>query len=165
MSPANLGVSIPYPNIALHAVMKKNGVDALLMNLSLNDTETVNDADDIEILELVLLPPDFDKDAPQAPCIREIFDALNKCAELHPDPYDGEEGEPDLTAPGATGWITADNMDEYLDENGNFVGTVIGGEELGPGAGTVRQRDGEDEEEAGGLNGVNGHEEKYQRTG
>lgn len=164
MSPAKVGVSIPWPKIALHAVMKKNGIDALLMNLSLNDPETVNSTDDIDVLELVLLPPQFDGENPNPSCIRDIFHAMNTCAELHPDAFEDGDAEPDITAPGASGWITADNMDEYLDEDGNFVGTVIGGEELGPGAGTVRPREGE-EEDGNDVNGVNGHEDKYQRTG
>lgn len=165
-APNPTGVTIPYPSIALHGVTKKNGVEALLMNLSLNDAEAVNADEDIDVLELILLPPSYGSNAPQTSCIQEIFAAMNTCADLHPDPDDDdEEGAPDLTAPGATGWITADNMDEYVDEDGNFKGgMVIGGEDLGPGAGTVRPRDG-DEEEQDATNGVNGREEKYQRTG
>jgi nucleotide-sensitive chloride channel 1A len=90
---------------------------------------------------------------------------MNTCADLHPDPDDdGDEGEEDMTAPGATGWITAENMDEYLDEDGNFKGLVYG-EELGPGAGTVRPR--EDQDGSNGINGADGeaHEDKYHRTG
>ncbi|KAJ4293634.1 hypothetical protein N0V90_008918 [Kalmusia sp. IMI 367209] len=163
-TPSPTGVSIPYPSIGLHATMKyKSTIPALLINLSLNDAETVNADEDIDTLEITVLPPGYATDAPQATCIQEIYTAMNTCADLHPDPDADEDGEEDLTAPGATGWITADNMDDYLDENGNFVGTVVGGEELGPGAGTVRQREGE-EEEASGASGINGHEEKYQRT-
>ncbi|KAF2448871.1 hypothetical protein P171DRAFT_407139 [Karstenula rhodostoma CBS 690.94] len=163
-TPKPTGVSIPYPSIALHGITKKNGVEALLMNLSLNDAETVNADEDIDVLEIIILPPNHDANAPQTSCIQEIFVAMNTCADLHPDPDDEEEGAQDLTAPGATGWITADNMDEYVDEDGNFKGgMVIGGEDLGPGAGTVRPREGDEEEQV--TNGVNGHEEKYQRTG
>jgi nucleotide-sensitive chloride channel 1A len=96
---------------------------------------------------------------------------MNTCADFHPDPdYDDEDVMDDRfdeTAPGATGWITAENMDQYMDEDGNFAGTVIGGgSELGPGAGTVRTR-GDGEAEANGTNGADGeeHEGKYQRTG
>ena len=142
----------------------KSTVEALYMNLSLNDAETVNDDEDIQVLELTVLPPSYSS-SPDTTCIKEIFAAMNICADLHPDPNASDEDGDDIldeTAPGATGWITADNMDEYLDEDGNFRGTVIGGEDLGPGAGTVRQR-----EEADGTNGVNGddeHEGKYHRT-
>lgn len=136
------------------------------MNISLNDAESVNEDEDINVLELTVLPPNYSND-PETACIKEIFSAMNTCADLHPDPNESGGEEEDETAPGATGWITADNMDEYLDEDGNFRGTVIGGEELGPGAGTVRQREEGAEEETNGVNGVDGdgHEEKYQRTG
>jgi len=147
----------------------QNLTDALLLNISLNDAETVNADEDISILELTVLPPGINNDPAQSVCIKEIFAAMNTCADLHPDPNeDGDEGEEDLTAPGATGWITAENMDDYLDDDGNFKGVVYG-EELGPGAGTVRAReeDEDEDEERNGANGVDGeaHEEKYQRTG
>lgn len=133
-------------------------VDALYMNLSLNDADTVNDEEDIQTLELTVLPPNY-ASSPDTACIKDIFGAMNTCADLHPDPdASGDDDGDDLddTAPGASGWITADNMDEYMDENGNFAGMVMG-EDLGPGAGTVRQRDEGD--------GANGHEEKYHRIG
>lgn len=160
-SPTPTGVSIPYPSIALHATMKyKSTVEALYMNLSLNDADTVNDEEDIHTLELTVLPPNY-ASSPDTACIKDIFSAMNTCADLHPDPdaSDDDGGDEfDETAPGASGWITAENMDEYMDEEGNFAGMVIG-EDLGPGAGTVRQRD-----EGDGANGTNGHEDKYYRT-
>lgn len=164
-APTPTGVSIPYPSIALHATMKyKSTIEALYMNLSLNDAETVNTEEDIQTLELTLLPPNYSS-VPEGTCIMDIFNAMNTCADLHPDPNasDDEDGEGllDDSAPGASGWITAENMDQYMDEEGNFRGTVIGGEELGPGAGTVRTRD----EEEDGTNGVEEHEGKYYRTG
>lgn len=140
----------------------KSTTEALYMNLSLTDAETVNDEEDIQSLEVTLLPPNYAAQ-PENTCIMDIFNAMNTCADMHPDPDASDEDGDDVlddTAPGATGWITADNLDEYMDEEGNFSGMVIGGEELGPGAGTVRSRD-------EGENGVNGdgHEEKYYRTG
>lgn len=122
----------------------------------------MNDEEDVKILELTVLPPGYNTDTPQADCIKDIFTAMNTCADLHPDPNeDAGDGEEDMTAPGATGWITADNMDDFVDEHGNFKGVVYG-EELGPGAGTVRPR--EDGDDANGVNGES-HEDKYQRTG
>ncbi|KXJ92937.1 regulator of volume decrease after cellular swelling-domain-containing protein [Microdochium bolleyi] len=70
--------------------------------------------------------------------------------------------------PGSSGWITAENVDQYFDTEGNWIG---GGDdeeeggvsgELGEGAGRVRGRDEVDETEqaaaaASGQNGVNGH--------
>ncbi|KAI8933042.1 hypothetical protein NX059_009691 [Plenodomus lindquistii] len=166
-SPTPTGVSIPYPTIALHATMKYGSTtDALYMSLSLNDTENVNEEDDIQVLELTVLPPSYDS-TPEDACIKAIFSAMNTCADLHPDPNGSEDEDDDIldeSAPGATGWITADNMDEYMDENGNFRGAVLDTSPLGPGAGTVRSReDGGDE--TNGTNGVEGHEEKYHRTG
>jgi nucleotide-sensitive chloride channel 1A len=180
--PTPTGISIPYPSIALHATMKwKSQVEALYMNISLNDAENVNDEEDIQVLEITVLPPNYSSSTTASStsttspdsntesntaCIKDIFSAMNTCADLHPDPDASDaEDEEDDTAPGATGWITADNMDEYLDEDGNFRGPVLGGEEeLGPGAGTVRQR--EDEDGEGHVNGVNGvdGETKWQRT-
>lgn len=48
--------------------------------------------------------------------------------------------------PGSSGWITAENVNEYFDEDGNWIGDGgkngdAEGEELGDGAGTVRSRD------------------------
>ena len=140
-------------------------VEAIYMNLSLNDAESVNDEDDFQMLELTLLPPKY-YETPETECIKKIFDAMNKCADLHPDPNGSDvEDEEDLTAPGATGWITAENMDQFVDEDGNFRAPVLG-EELGPGAGTVRQREEDGEEEGEEMNGVNGdgHATKYHRT-
>lgn len=126
-APFTSGIAIPYPSIALHATMKyKSQVEALYMNISLNDAETVNADEDIEVLELTVLPPNYPSD-PQTAAIKDIFTAMNTCADMHPDPNDSDEGpEVDDTAPGATGWITADNMDEYVDEEGNFRGPVYG---------------------------------------
>lgn len=161
-SPTPTGAVISYPTIALHATMKwRSTTEALYMNLSLNDAETVNEEEDIQTLELTVLPPNH-ASSTDSTCIQDIFSAMNTCADLHPDPNadeGGEDIEDDLTAPGASGWITAENMDQYVDEEGNFSGMVIG-EELGPGAGTVRQRD-----DADGTNGVNGEETKWSRTG
>lgn len=165
-SPSPAGVLIPYPAVGLHATMKyKSTTEALYMNISLNDFNTVENEEDLQVLELTLLPPSYTSN-PDSACIGEIYAAMNICADLHPDSNASEdEGDSilDDSAPGASGWITAENMDEYIDEHGNFKGTVFEGEDLGPGAGTVRQREGD--EEANGLNGVDGHEEKYHRTG
>lgn len=59
--------------------------------------------------------------------------------------------------PGSSGWITAENVHEYFDAEGNWIGGDEEGEggaggELGEGAGRVRGR-----EEVEGEGGVNGH--------
>ena len=129
--------------------------------------------------------------------VQSIFTALSDCSNLHPDPTDDEEmdgiagglagsrlyhagmltgGDSDgglpPPMPGSGGWITAENMHEFVDENGDWVDDEAGqdgegegdadvlvgsGDEqrsLGPGAGTVRGR----EEEDGDGDG------KWQRT-
>jgi len=143
----------------------KTTIEALYINISLNDAETVNEDDDILMLEITVLPPSY-ATKPTDTCITEFFTALNTCADLHPDPDGSEDDGDDVlddTAPGASGWITAENMDEYMDENGNFSGMIIG-DELGPGAGTVRARE-DGDEGTSGANGSDGHEGKYYRTG
>ena len=64
--------------------------------------------------------------------------------------------------PGSGGWITAENMDQYFDGEGNWIGgdddedEKNEGETLGPGAGTVRTREEGDEDTT--------DETKWQRT-
>jgi chloride channel, nucleotide-sensitive, 1A len=55
--------------------------------------------------------------------------------------------------PGSSGWITADNVHQYFDEDGNWIGEGGVSGELGDGAGRVRGRDEVDQD------GTNGHEE------
>jgi nucleotide-sensitive chloride channel 1A len=115
------------------------------------------------------------------PASASLFRAISNCQDLNPDPRlpgdeDDEDDEMagggfDETAPGATGWITSENMAEFMDEEGNFRMpggvTVIGDEgefedaedgvaQVG-GAGSVRRRD---EAEEGDGEG----ESKWQRT-
>lgn len=57
--------------------------------------------------------------------------------------------------PGSGGWITAENVHEYFDQDGNWIkgsaeGEEDGEEELGEGAGRTRPRE---ELEADGVNG------------
>lgn len=57
--------------------------------------------------------------------------------------------------PGSGGWITAENVHEYFDEDGNWIRGTEGGEEeaLGEGAGRTRAR----EEVDADADGINGH--------
>lgn len=133
---------------------------------------------------------------PETP-VQQLYAAVSACSNLHPDPVEpGDEDDDDdedeydnegllstglvsagnaqggLPPPmdGSSGWITAENMHEFFDEEGNWI---AGGEEpslpLGPGAGSVRQRgDGEDENMGGvggeGGEGEGGEETKWRRT-
>lgn len=130
---------------------------------------------------------------PQHP-VQLLYTALSECANLHPDPAspgsDDEDGlaQPNImfegdgnsesahtslngTAPalpppmpGSGGWITADNVNDFFDEAGNFRGGEQG---LGQGAGSVRSR----EEVDALVDGDDGDEEqesdetKWRRTG
>ncbi len=61
--------------------------------------------------------------------------------------------------PGSGGWITAENVEEFFDEEGNWKGEGQG-PRLGEGAGVVRGReDGED-----GVADGDGEETKWRRT-
>ncbi|KAI1178415.1 regulator of volume decrease after cellular swelling-domain-containing protein [Nemania sp. FL0916] len=55
--------------------------------------------------------------------------------------------------PGSSGWITADNVHEFFNEDGEWIGEDGVSGELGDGAGRVRGRDEVDQD------GINGHEE------
>ena len=103
-----------------------------------------------------------------------LFKAISECQELNPDPQeDDDERGFDETAPGATGWITSENMQDFIDENGEFRmpegATVIGEEDdvvesghqdsLGEGAGRTRTA-----AEVEAVDGAAEDETKWQRT-
>ncbi|KAK4466979.1 regulator of volume decrease after cellular swelling-domain-containing protein [Cladorrhinum samala] len=66
--------------------------------------------------------------------------------------------------PGSGGWITAENVHEFFDAEGNWIGggdeEEGAGEELGEGAGAVHPRD----EEGEGVNGHEGGESESKRV-
>lgn len=125
------------------------------------------------------------EDKPSSPA-QVLFAALSACSNLHPDPNLEDEdmdddsneqqlegsslfqagliqpgnnsGEGGLPPPvgGSSGWITAENMHEYFDEEGNWRGEGPGPNPLGPGAGFVRGRDDE--------HGPDEDETKWRRT-
>ena len=120
--------------------------------------------------------------------VEQLFRALSACADLHPDhdldsDFDLQDDGPneDLAAvytqvdglpppmPGSGGWITAENVRDYVNEEGNYTRT---GEGLGEGAGRVRGRHEDDEEALEGVDGNGledhegeGEETKWRRTG
>jgi nucleotide-sensitive chloride channel 1A len=84
------------------------------------------------------------------------FSTLNNTA-------DGQQTALPPAMPGRGGWITAENVNEYFDEEGNWRGA---GERLGEGAGSVRRRE-EDDGEVNGHGGaeeIEGEETKWRRT-
>ncbi|CAF9937806.1 hypothetical protein IMSHALPRED_000553 [Imshaugia aleurites] len=86
----------------------------------------------------------------------------------------GEEGGEGLPPPmpGSGGWITAENVGEFFDEEGNWRGDRGEGREvdggggggLGEGAGTVRTREEDGDGEDGGGEGGGAEETKWRRT-
>ncbi|KAI7374894.1 hypothetical protein KC336_g20105, partial [Hortaea werneckii] len=188
---AEKGLRIPYPTITIHA---QEG-QAVLLELNLSDSNTADE--DLEFIQLRIFPtatsggfeaPAAAVDAgvnghangnSDAAPVKVLYDAISACQELNPDPNpEGDEDEEggmggfDETAPGATGWITSENMADFMDEDGNFRmpedATVIGGEEdgeeegadgLGAGAGRRRAANEVDAED-----GAAQDETKWQRT-
>lgn len=63
--------------------------------------------------------------------------------------------------PGSGGWITAENVGEFFDEDGNWRGREDAADNLGEGAGSVRPRE---DHPDGGTDGLNGEETKRRRV-
>lgn len=188
-SAQSCGLQIPYPTITVTA---QDGADVLL-ELNLSDPDTADE--DLDFLQLRIHATSILHHSPasdtsagaaangttsQNDTATALFKAISDCQELNPDPpqaggdSDDGGGEADLTAPGATGWITSENMAEFMDENGilRMPGsvTVVDGEDrgenqqhLGEGAGRTRTAAEIDAEEGSHENG--GDDAKWQRTG
>lgn len=159
------------------------------MQLELSDPgAAMGEDEDMDIMELTLIPPPPSASESGSPAIQSLFEAVSNCSNLHPDPgfqddeemgegdgdsrivfegnigYEGISGLPGVQRgavdgglpppfPGSGGWITAENVSEYFDADGNWIGEEENGPTLGEGAGRVRPRD-----EVDG-NGINGHGE------
>lgn len=181
---SNKGISIDYTAIALHALGSQDGQTAVYLQLDIHDKELTNDDEDIQTLTLNLIPKETvppqdatptnghntDSEATNGAAstnsavAKELFEALSACADLNPDPMDedDDEGEgPQMPEPGAGGWITSENMHEFMDENGNWTGPEI--PVLGAGAGQIRTRDDAEDGEAGEAG--EDDETKWRRTG
>lgn len=180
---ASAGVQILYPTISLHAQQ----ASALYMQLCLSDMSQTAD-DDIETLELLVTPApiqttdavtnesDDGRARTQHSSAQALYAAVSACADLHPDPDESDDGEggfggdEEQTMPGAGGWITSENMHEFVDENGEFrmpAADGVAGTSLGAGAGTVRTADqfGDADEDADDHGNGDGDESKWRRTG
>ncbi|CAM1508018.1 Fc.00g048660.m01.CDS01 [Cosmosporella sp. VM-42] len=177
------GVSIPYPSISIHALKQvgpeSNRSPAVWMQLELDGG---SDDEDFNTVELTIIPPTTDSTPNAASKFYEALAACsdlhpdpNDGDEDEEEDYDrivfegsaeyeALEGFPGVLRggndaslpppmPGSGGWITAENVDQFFDEEGNWLGRGNQQEEeLGEGAGRVRAR-----EETEGE-GVNGHD-------
>lgn len=123
-----------------------------------------------------------------------LFNQISACSNLNPDPNEEDDSDDDEDVadriifegealeglpgafrgdtsgglpppmPGSSGWITAENVDEYFDEDGNWIGGEGVSGELGEGAGRVRGRDEVDEDHVNGNGADEDSEQKRPRT-
>ncbi|KAL7823827.1 regulator of volume decrease after cellular swelling domain-containing protein [Trichoderma gracile] len=186
-SQAEAGVSIPYPTISIHALKTVDNQQAVWMQLDLADGGSDDsDFQTVELTIIPPQNPSSSSEASSAKQLYEAMancSDLHPDPEVEDDDeneYDrivfegnvGHEAVEGFTGvlrgvsdgglpppmPGSGGWITADNVHEYFDADGNWIGGEQEGEgeepeELGAGAGRTRPRD---ELEKG--EGVNGHD-------
>lgn len=176
-------MSIPYPSISIHAIKQVSNVPAIWMQLEFADGGS--DDDDFACVELTIVPSNSPENAAQK--VYEAMAACSDLHPDPNDDEDEDEAEnhdriifegsaehealegfsgvmrgqadgglpPPL--PGSGGWITADNMHEYFDEDGNWIGDGAEEQEpedLGDGAGTRRGR-----EDGEGEANENGHDD------
>ena len=106
------------------------------------------------------MPGSEDGDAEDANIVFESD--VNREGYTVTDPPDSSWGDLPPPMPGSWGWITAENVGEFFDEEGNWKGE---GEppRLGGGVGVVRGR--EEEEDGGEDADGEGEETKWRRTG
>ncbi|KAJ5322570.1 hypothetical protein N7452_010859 [Penicillium brevicompactum] len=165
-------------------------VQGLYMQVATPSAPSADDEEECTIMTVVL-PADATVEASteegetETPT-KQLYEAVSACSNLHPDPVepgdeddDMEDGAKFISAEdhegvfqlgdggmpppvdGSSGWITAENMDQFFDADGNWIAA---GEApsfpLGPGAGTVRAR----EEENGAEEHGEEDETKWQKT-
>lgn len=178
---------------------------ALYMQVEKSDSDSASDGEEAGSREIWLIPASEKDDVPALYTAISNCSDSNPDPKLGPDDYDkvlsfngdgfpidefsrlsGISGLPGVLGgavdgglpppfPGSGGWITADNVDEFFDAEGNFIGggeqegnqTGAGQDVLGEGAGRVRLRD-EMEVDGEATEHANGHGEdegnKWQRT-
>ncbi|KAM7186965.1 Regulator of volume decrease after cellular swelling domain containing protein [Rhypophila sp. PSN 637] len=195
---ASSGLTIPYPEISIHAIKTIGTADATYPAVYLQlEMSEPNSEEEFETIELTLIPSSTsttptpsDTTTTATPEAKKLYEAIAECSNLNPDPVDQDDEDMEDNAdrivfegeyqpvqgyegvyvgnsagglpppmPGSGGWITAENMHEYFDADGNWIGggdvTVIGDEEegteteeLGEGAGNVHARDEDDAAES-----------------
>lgn len=184
---ATTGMTIPYQNISLHAIKHvASGSEQTYpgVYLQLEFSDGGEDDESYDTVELTIVPnnatqeettklfeaisqcadlnPDpADEDDEDDEYDRIVFEGDVEGRELDglPGVYaSGDDVALPPPLPGSSGWITAENVHEFFDKDGNWIGGQeeevegVSGE-LGEGAGRVRGR-----EEVEGTEGVNGKE-------
>lgn len=182
-------MTIPYQNISLHAIKhvasdSEQTYPGVYLQLEFSDGG--EDDESYDTVELTIIPsnatqeettklfeaisqcadlnPDpADEDDEDDEYERIVFEGDVEGRELDglPGVYaSGDDVALPPPLPGSSGWITAENVHEFFDKDGNWIGAQDEEEgvsgELGEGAGRVRGR-----EEVEGTEGANGEE----RTG
>ncbi|KAK4656680.1 hypothetical protein QC762_206390 [Podospora pseudocomata] len=206
---AEVGLTIPYHQISIHAVQKIGEFSSVYLQLELADGGSGDD--EWDAVELTLIPASQKREEevtvggrrPKTETER-LFEAISDCSNLNPDPKgEGDEDEEEdedgariifegeamegfsgvfagardgglpAAMPGSSGWITAENVHEFFDEEGNWIGGgegdgdaggegggwVLSESMLGGGAGTVHRMD-EDGAGEGEVNGLEGGDSK-----
>lgn len=181
------GITIQYP--AISVIAAQHAPPSVYLQI-LKVLGSYDDHDPESTVSVTLIPSTSTNlealSSPQSDALPSptqlLYTALTECSNLHPDPdefnsdnespnimYEG--GDQPLSSgialpppiPGGGGWITADNVNDFFDEDGNFRPRAnANGEALGPGAGAVRSREADEEEDEG--TSLNGDATKWQRT-
>ena len=174
---------------------ERQGVYLQLTSPSLEDGDDDEEDEEVLITEVTIIPrsgeapPQHNGDAVPKPPAELLFQALSTCANLHPDPDSSDEDEDDDPYmcegdvegmvipgtddgslpdpfPGSGGWITAENVNQYFDTDGQWLGRgdQNGEGTLGPGSGRVRNREEIERTDGNGIGGES-EETKWQKTG
>lgn len=181
------GVTIQYP--AISVIAAQHSPPSVYLQI-LKVLGSYDDHDPESTVSVTLMPStSTNAESPSSPRLdalasptQLLYTALTECSNLHPDPDESnsenegpnimyDEDDQSLSSgialpppiPGGGGWITADNVNDFFDEDGNFRPRAdANGEALGPGAGAVRSREADEEEHEGAS--LNGDATKWQRT-
>ncbi|KAL9471195.1 hypothetical protein ACSS6W_009136 [Trichoderma asperelloides] len=182
---AEAGVSIPYPLISIHALKSVNESQAVWLQLDFADGGA--DDSDFETVELTIVPPssaeansaqqlyeamancsDLHPDPNNEEDDDNEYDRIVFEGNAGHEPVEGftgvlhgvTDGGLPPPFPGSGGWITAENVHDYFDADGNYIGpgqeleeVEDETEELGEGAGRTRPRDELEKDDD-----VNGHD-------
>lgn len=137
-------VIIDYPTISVHG---QQG-ESVMLELRLSDDDAPGI--DVDFAQIDIQPTEIGQgddihlnggtNGSAQSAATQLYHAIGDCQELNPDGSLTDDDERPVPAPGDGGWITADNMEQFIDEEGNFSLPSSAGAEsaLGQGAGVTR---------------------------